>query len=62
MFFPSMTTGFEIVIHLNLIRSTRVNTYPDNSDLRLIRMYLRSLFRDDRSNIIRSIRTISFGP
>ena len=32
------------------------NSYPDNSDLRLIRVYLRPLFRDDQSNIIRLIR------
>ena len=38
------------------IQSTPVNSYPKNSDLRLIRTYLRSLFRDDQGNIIRLIR------
>ena len=36
-----------------MLQSTPVNSYPDNSDLRLIRMYLRSPFREDQSNIIR---------
>ena len=37
----------------SIIQSTPVNSYPDNSDLRLIRMYLRPPFREDQSNIIR---------
>ena len=40
----------------NLIQSTLVIPYPDNSDLRLIRMHLRPLFCKDLSNIIRLIR------
>ena len=44
---------FGIFKHL---QSTPVNSYPDNSDLRLIRMYLRPPFREDQSNIIRLIR------
>ena len=35
------------------VQSTPVNSYPDNSDHRLIRMDLRPPFRDDQSNIIR---------
>ena len=38
------------------IQLTPVNSYPDNSDLRLIRMDLRRPFRDKQSNIIRLIR------
>ena len=41
---------------LDQIQSTPVNSYPDNSDLCLIRMYLRPPFREDQSNIIRLIR------
>ena len=38
------------------VQSTPVNSYPDNSDFRSIRMYLRPPFRDDQSNIISLIR------
>ena len=34
-----------------MVQSTPVISYPDNSDLRLIRMYLRPPFRDDQNNI-----------
>ena len=50
------TPFFEDNIQNINIQSTPVNSYPDNSDLRLIRTHLRSLFRDDQSNIIRLIR------
>ena len=33
------------------VQSTPFNSHPDNSDLRLIHMYLRPTFRDDQSNI-----------
>ena len=39
-----------------VIQSNPVNSYPDNSDLRLIRMHLRPPFRANQSNIIRLIR------
>ena len=46
---------FHIPLH-NMIQSTPANSYPDNSDLRLIRTCLRLPFREDQSNIIRIIR------
>ena len=56
---PTPVTGCSHRTHLVsliLLQSTPVNSYPDNSDLRLIRTHLRSLFWDDISNIIRLIR------
>ena len=43
-------------IEPSLIQSTRVNSYPDNSDLRLIRMYPRPPFCENQRNIIGLIR------
>ena len=44
-------------INRMILQPTPVNSYPDNSDLRLIRMHLRPPFRDDQcSNIIRLFR------
>ena len=42
------------------VQSTLVNSYPDNSDLPLIRMYLRPPFRKDQSNIIQLIRIFRY--
>ena len=39
-----------------LLQSTLFNSYPDNSDVRLIGMYPRPPFSDDQSSIIRLIR------
>ena len=38
----------KVLMFLLNIQSTPVNSYPDNSDLRLIRTHLRSLFRDNQ--------------
>ena len=38
------------------LQSTPVNSYPDNSDLRLIRTSLRPPFQHDQSKIILLIR------
>ena len=46
----------QIIINLIKLQSTPVNSYPDKSNLRLIRMYLRPPFRYDQRNIIRFIR------
>ena len=48
-----LTTKF--LVSVSILQSTPpVNSYPDNSDLGLIRMYLRpSPFGEDQSNIIR---------
>ena len=40
----------------HLLLSTPVNSYPDNSDLRLIRTSLRLPFQDDQCKIILLIR------
>ena len=42
------------------LQSTPINSYPDNLDLHLIRMYLRPPFREDQSTIIRLIRISPF--
>ena len=49
----SLSTTFANIL---LIQSTSVNSYPDNSDLRVIRSYLRPPFRNYQSNIIWLIR------
>ena len=45
-----------IVLTILIIQSTPVNSYPDNSDLRLIRTSLRPPIQDDQSKIILLIR------
>ena len=44
----------------NELQPIPLNSYLDNSDLRLILMYLRPPFRDDQSNIIRLIRISNY--
>ena len=47
---------YAVPINRFVLQSTSVNSYPDYSDLRLIRMYLRPTFRQDQSNTIPLIR------
>ena len=53
------------IIHMRIrictvIQSNPVNSYSNNSDLRLIRSMYETPFRDDHSIIIRSIRISHF--